>query len=154
MIPLNNFFKYIPHGNFLNKYFSSIVYILQIVLPYYHVHSLPKLNTQCLPRGQFLIIYFFLRGTILLKRQTIMKLNNYSLLFDICNITSSVLHPVQERKGHSSVGKDLLRCCLWLVTLHIAGGLKLDDHFNPGQSMILIVTSFPLTIQHHLYQCR
>ena len=28
----------------------------------------------------------------------------------------------------------------WLVTLHIAGGLKLDDHlalFNPGHSMIL-----------------
>jgi len=24
----------------------------------------------------------------------------------------------------------------WLVTLHIAGGLKLDDHFNPGHSMI------------------
>ena len=28
----------------------------------------------------------------------------------------------------------------WLATLHIAGGLKLDDHcgpFNPGHSMIL-----------------
>ena len=24
----------------------------------------------------------------------------------------------------------------WLATLHIAGGLKLDDHFNPGHSMI------------------
>jgi len=25
----------------------------------------------------------------------------------------------------------------WLATLHIAGGLKLDDLFNPGHSMIL-----------------